>query len=202
MRYRLRDHAEVDYQVVRNNSQWWEHRARTLATAGLIAFLEPNTVLDLACGDGSVVLAAHRLRPISHVTFCDISEPSIESVSRRAREHGLAAAVDVHDAEERLDEAIEDGEHWDMVLLCEFLEHIEDPVAILRKAAQVATILVASSPIIDLPRGDPNEEHVWAFDNEGYLELFAESGWQPRICENLMLHEGYYNFQMWVCGHG
>jgi N,N-dimethylformamidase len=64
------------------------------------------------------------------------------------------------------------------------------------------TKLLASSPLIEPLRGDPNPEHLWAFDNDGYMEMLATSGWKPEICENLMLHGGYYNFQQWVCGHG
>lgn len=202
MRLRLRQEPDADYQVLRSNAKWWEHQARMYATAGLIAFLAPDSVLDLACGDGSLVFTANRLRRIKKATFVDISKPSIDFVIETALGLELKASASVIDAEKRLDIAIAANEHWDMVLACEFLEHVPDPAMILVKARAVAQILVASSPLVDGSRGDPNPEHLWAFDNEGYLELFAESGWSPKICENLMLHEGYYNFQMWVCEHG
>jgi SAM-dependent methyltransferase len=202
MRLRLRDQSEANYQIARSNDNAWEHQVRTLACAGLIAFLKPRTVLDLACGDGSLVFTANHLEPIGMATFVDISKPSIEKVTKRAYAVRLPAIARVMDADEFLDAAITAGEHWDLALVCEFLEHIPDPAALLRKVHRVSQLVLASSPLIEGERGDPNPEHVWAFDREGYLEMLGEAGWKPKIYESLMLREGYYNFQIWVCEHG
>lgn len=202
MRLRLREEAEVDYQVLRSNAKWWEHQARMYATAGLIAFMAPDSVLDLACGDGSLVFTANRLRRIKKATFVDISKPSIEKVTKRAYAVRLPAIARVMDADEFLDAAIDKGEHWDLALVCEFLEHIPDPAALLRKVHRVSQLVLASSPLIEDDRDDSNPEHVWAFDREGYMEMLGEAGWKPKIYESLMLREGYYNFQIWVCEHG
>lgn len=199
MRTRTREQAQVDYQVARSNDSWWEHQVRTTVTAGLIAWLKPSSIIDPACGDASIVLASHRLHPIGYATLCDISEPSVYSVNDRVKAEGLSASCSVIDAVERLEFAAGQGEHWDVVVLTEFLEHVPDPDLILRLARQVGTYLVASSPLIVPPATDDNPEHLWAFDNEGYHDMFAATGWSPRVCQNLLLHGGGYNFQIWAC---
>lgn len=197
MRHRIRERAEVEYQVARSNASWWEHRVRTLTTAGLISFLEPGSVLDPACGDASLVLAASRIRPISRATLVDISAPSIAAVAEAITAPWEAR---VGDAVEELEAAARDGRHYDAVILTEFLEHVPDPDQILRLAKPVATWLVASSPLLDDPhRDDDNPEHLWAFDNEGYHDMLMGAGWEPWVYQGLMLHGGHYNFQVWAC---
>ena len=199
MRFRTREQADVDYQVARSNGSWWEHQVRTMVTGGLIAWLEPSSIIDPACGDASLVLAAHRLHSISRATLCDISEPSVTAVIDQARAEGLPASCEVIDAVKRLEIAVANGQHWDVIVLTEFLEHVPDPDLILRLARQVASQLVASSPLIPPPGDDGNPEHLWAFDNEGYNDMLHDAGWEPRVCQNLMLHGGGYNFQIWAC---
>ena len=64
MRLRLPEKAPVNYQVRRDNGHWPDHLLRVQITASLIAWLKPDSVFDPACGDASVVAAAHALRPI------------------------------------------------------------------------------------------------------------------------------------------
>lgn len=202
MRERLRERATVNYQVARSNASWFEHRVRTLTTAGLIAFLGPTSILDVACGDGSLVRASHRLHHSTRLDFADISQPSIDILTKTLTEE-LPADVTwrayVEDAGTLLDKARNEGSHWDLILMCEFLEHVENPDWLLWAARQVGTNLIVSSPLIEPPRHDQNEEHLWAFDNDGYMDMLRQANWNPRICQNLMLHDGYYNFQIWAC---
>ena len=195
MRSRLRERADecVDYQVARANDRWFEHKVRTLTTAGIIAWYHPDTLLDPACGDGSIIIAADRLSPIRSATLSDISVGSVGLAQNAGDDHGWVIQIeDAHDA-------LAGSGRVDVVVLTEFLEHVPDPEAYLRLARQVGTHLVASSPLIEPPRQDGNPEHLWAFDNESYLEMLADTGWSADICQNLMIHSGYYNFQVWGC---
>src|ERR1700675_968323 len=70
-----------NYQVVRSNQDWPIHQLRTLVTGGMIAWLRPNTVCDPACGDASLLQAAHMLNPIEMAYLGDISLPNIQALN-------------------------------------------------------------------------------------------------------------------------
>lgn len=205
MRERLaRDGIEVDYQGRRDTSDNYFHAARMNVTAGLIAWPHPDTVLDPACGEGVSILAAHDMHPfVGHVG--DISSANVETVRQRAPE---GWGFHVGDAEQ----TIRDVGKVDLIVLTEFLEHIEDPVGMLRLAREHARIVVCSSPEMRPGQIEYNPEHLWAFDGEGYKEMLAEAGWSPYNKTHLtfdrpvMLPLGgemvdvSYDFQIWVAG--
>jgi hypothetical protein len=193
MRLRIRDASEADYQVARSNFTWPDHIHRLLTTGALIAWHRPEQVLDPACGDGSIVEAAHRIHPIKYAGLSDISAPSIEAldVSFPHEKH-------VEDVETCLRINLGRMRPWDMVVLTEFLEHVPDPVDILRGARLVATNLVASSPCMRPGQSDEsNPEHLWQFDMKGYGEMLEEAGWTP-TSHGLFALDGFpYDFQLW-----
>lgn len=211
MRHRIRESAAVDYQVVRRNTEWPDHVARTLLTAGLIAWLEPKSILDPACGDASLVFAADRMvQTIPRADLIDISMPGIESVQKQIRDRWdvmhdrgwddggtwVSAALD---AGEFLSRAAFAGRRWDVIVLTEFLEHVDNPDQILEVARRVAKFVVASSPLVNSPHDDDsNPEHLWAFDNQGYADMLTGAGWTPMVRNNLMFRDFQYAYQVWV----
>jgi len=191
MRRRLIRPGKTDYQVARDNHTWPDHVHRTYMTAAAIATFGPATVLDPACGDGSVVEAAHRLRPIEFAHFSDISAPSITYLESK----GLTVPhrTSVMDIEASI---LTFGD-VDMVILTETLEHLEDPDHIVALARQHGRMLIASSPLIREPRVDDNPEHLWQFDADGYGEMLTKAGWQPTSYAEFVYGSGYYTFQLW-----
>jgi 2-polyprenyl-3-methyl-5-hydroxy-6-metoxy-1,4-benzoquinol methylase len=192
VRQRLREKAIVDYNAgpPRTNDMWPDHRARTLVTASLIAWLEPYSAIDPAAGDLSILQAAARLRPIPYVVAGDISEANVRSWSY------LPQLEFVGDATEVL-EKVEDI--FDVVVLTEFLEHIEDPDGLLRLARTKAKHLVASSPEMRPGQYDTNPEHLWMFDNDGYYETLIGAGWNAFHKTTMRFPSLMYDFQIWVC---
>lgn len=196
MRQRL-ERQPFDYQVLRSNDAWTEHRARSLVTAGLIAWLRPETVLDPACGDASIVIAANRLRPIRMASFADISEANIAQLQERIREDDEipsswgAEAVPI-------DFALDQPWHHDVIVLTEILEHLPDPDAILRKAREKGTRLISSSPLMRSGQIDTNPEHLWMFDRDGYGEMLANAGFRLQQFTFLQFPT-MYDFGIWVC---
>ena len=189
MRERLVRDGEVDYQVERSNARWADHQARTLVTAALIAWLKPESVLDPACGDASIVAAANLLRPIAHVHLADISEPSVLRVPQTT---GFKAAVsDIFDA-------IEASPNVDVVVLTETLEHLADPDQIAALARGKGRYLVASSPVMRAGQVDHNSEHLWMFDRTGYEAMLTDAGWRVEQFTFLSF-PSEYDFGVWVC---
>jgi hypothetical protein len=161
-----------------------------MVTAGLIAWQRPTSLIDPACGDASVVAYALELVEIPHIELGDISEPNVE----HALELGFAEAV----WKGRCDVLLERTKSFDLVVLTEILEHLEDPDTTLRLARKSASVLVASSPVMRPSQRDENPEHVWMFDKEGYEEMLRDSGWRP-FQYTFLRFESIYDFGIWVC---
>jgi SAM-dependent methyltransferase len=198
MRQRL-DHGPVDYQVARLNEVWSDHRARTLVTGALIAWLKPDSILDPACGDGSIVFEATRLHRAEYLSLCDISQPNVDRLMALGPPYpGQSMHVGRLDIAEAIRRPVPGGDKWDIIVLTEILEHLEDPDEIVRLARERATRVVASSPLMRPGQIDPNPEHLWMFDNEGYAEMLADAGWKLQQFTFLQFPT-IYDFGVWVC---
>ena len=195
MRTRLSGRGSVDYQVTRTNEEWPDHVLRTLVTGSHIAWLKPMSVLDPACGDGSIVKAAAQLYPFSKALLNDISRPNIRALSLNP--HWEADTADVYDAL-----CNQPDDSWDVVVLTEILEHLDDPDAVLRQAKRVGLQLVASSPEMRPEQVDNNGEHLWMFDGDGYRQMLVDSGWNPYQKSFLGFPLLKYDFQIWVANRG
>lgn len=197
MRLRLPGTRVVDYQVKRDNFVWSDHVLRVQMTAALIAWFRPDTIFDPACGDGTVVAAAHRVRPISGAYLTDISKPNFYHVGTTMRPYLPEEMVC---ACKPIEEALGEDRYFDVVVLTEILEHVDDPVNILRMARERAAVVVASSPLYtDDQSLDPNPEHLWQFDAVGYEEMLKEGGWDPLTFVPISFsNPGFpYTFQLW-----
>jgi len=192
------DRAEVDHQYERHNSTWVDHVARENVTAALIAWLKPSSVIDPACGDGGIVLLADRIHPIGKIVLNDISKPDYDYM--REATAGLShVEVECASAEDAMRARVEMPLGFDVVVLTEFLEHVEDPDAILRLARQRATYLIASSPEMRPGQVDSNAEHIWMFDGEGYDQMLQGAGWHPFHKTHMGFPGFDYDFQIWAC---
>ena len=197
MRRRLPPRPPVDYQVKRDNFSWADHVLRVQLTGALISWFAPDTILDPACGDGTIVAAAHRARPIAAARMADLSRPNFYFVGSEMRgilPDNLSVAC------QSIEETLAEDRNYDVVVLTEILEHVEDPVAILRMARQRANVVIASSPLImDNGQIDDNPEHLWQFDAPGYEEMLIEGGWQPIAFApvHLVPKQFIYDFQLW-----
>lgn len=180
------------YQVVRSNDQWPDHQARALVTGSMVAWMHPHTVIDPACGDLSIVRAAHALKPIEFVQANDISIPQM--ADHWGKDYGFRCALTTKDAFDFL----MDAEYADLIVLTEILEHLEEPVELLKLARMRASHLVVSSPIDEEP-GRGNHEHVWSFSEDDYLGMLRESGWSPVAFHRLEFVPRYYDFQLFAC---
>lgn len=192
MRERLdRGGVAVDYQVARSNDAWPDHRARTLVTGSLIAWLKPDSIFDPACGDGSVVLVADSLVPIRKAILGDVSVPSMERLVREAPRRGWEYRQGPMEGFGAMPDV-------GLVILTEILEHLPDPDAILRMAKDHSRYLVASSPVMRPGQQDSNPEHLWQFDRAGYEDMLNDAGWI--VEQYTFLHfPSEYDFGIWVC---
>lgn len=184
----------ISYGAVgRSNDEWPDHRMRALVTGSMLAWMRPDTVLDPACGDGSVVKVAHHLLETSGgiqlVVLNDAGQPNIEAMEwlPPTWESGVR---DLH-------ETMTDERPFQVIVLTEILEHLEDPDLILRLAADKAQRLLVSSPEMRSGQVDHNPEHLWMFDGEGYEQMLNEAGWKVTQKTHLTFRSEY-DFQIYV----
>ena len=196
MRLRLPPRQDFDYQVVRDNYTWADHILRVQVTAGMIAWFGPGSVIDPACGDGSIVATANHLNPIDRAFLSDISKPNYDHLTGNT---GVLPPI-VRLGCQTIEQALSADGHYDLVVLTEILEHLEDPVAILRMARSRADRLVASSPLFhDDSVLDDNAEHLWQFDSIGFSSMLEEAGWEPVafVPVHFTMPQFPYTFQIW-----
>jgi len=196
MRERLVRSGQVNYQIERSNDAWPDHRLRTLVTAAAIAWLQPRTILDPACGDGSIVYEASRLWTAEDLGLSDISQPNIDHLTTLGPpspgQSMWAARLDVNKAIARTNPT------WDVIVLTEILEHLDDPDTTLALARKAGKRLVASSPEMRPGQVDPNPEHLWMFDRAGYQGMLVRAGWKAEQYTKLVF-PSLYDFGIWVC---
>jgi SAM-dependent methyltransferase len=192
---RLPDRPAVDYQVARDNNSWNDHVLRVRITAGLLSWLRPTTVVDPACGDASVVLAAHRINPIERALLGDISRPNFYRVGTELRP---LLPSDLRVACQSIEETLSDPYTFDVVVLTEILEHVEDPYRILKMARERADMLVASSPLFphDGIVYDTNPEHLWQFSASSFEEMLLATGWKPTVFMPIYFAANTYDYQL------
>lgn len=191
------DRERWDYEANFRDHPWnsnWIERPRLLTSAMAVALNQPDSICDPACGDGSVVLSAHALRPINRAVFGDISGNTIRTILPRDLPFP-EVEVRIQDAFKTLDEL-----DWvDCIVLTEILEHIDNPDDLLMLAHNKARWLVASSPIVPEGVEDHTTQHIWSFDMDGYREMIEGAGWKPKVwmtanCED---HPYASGFQVW-----
>jgi 2-polyprenyl-3-methyl-5-hydroxy-6-metoxy-1,4-benzoquinol methylase len=146
-------------------------------------------LLDVGCGAGEVGDAARRSRPGLEV--CGIERDARAAGRARTRLDRVFEA----DAADALDSLVASGETFDAFLLADVLEHLPDPVAVLRACRRLArpgATLVASVPNVThlslvrdlvrgrfdyVPSGLLDAGHLRWFTRETLGELLAEAGW-------------------------
>ena len=103
-------------------------RPRTSATLLHRAGLQPRTIVEIGCGDGSLLVRAERDRAPSTASSCPTTPP------RRRATRGVARRVEAFDG---LNVPAADDE-YDLAVLSHVIEHVPGPAPLLEEAARVA----------------------------------------------------------------
>ena len=72
----------------------------------------------------------------------------------------------------------------DVLVMCEFLEHIADPVGFVKEWMPLAKYAVISHPLVG-DGHDPEKGHYWAYDIHDFRDWFAMTGFE-------VMHEQYF----------
>ena len=129
--------------------------------ADVVRDLAPEDILDVGCGEGYALSALCEHHIACPMTGIDLSAPAIEEAKRRLPQ-----------AEFRVQNALElaeSGRTYDLVMMTEVLEHIEDPARMLPVLERIARrYVVVSVPWEPFFRGLNflRGKHVMAFGND------------------------------------
>lgn len=132
-------------------------------------FPEQGKYLEIGGGHGLYMLGALDILPTDTVfDLVDISQSSINLAKGIIDDSRVNFTLkNVFD--------IDDGEQYDFFTMGEVLEHLEDPIAILKKLANL--IGPTGKGYITTPINSPMIDHIYLFNNENDIrEVFDKAG--------------------------
>jgi hypothetical protein len=100
-----------------------------------------------------------------------------------------------------IEETIKECPWVDVFLLNETLEHVAEPLELLKQVREKCDALVLSTPLGEVACGNP--QHVWGWDAKGIMDLLTDAGFRGRgqvTALNLKQYGCEYDFQIWLVG--
>ncbi len=128
-------------------------------------------VLDLGCGDGRLLLELSRRTP-AELYGADISAAAIEI----ARKNGPRATFQQMNLAEQTPTGA-----YDVIIMSEVLEHIEDDVAVLRRLAPLTRHIVISVPGGPADKVDKRYGHFRNYDGDLIVRKLEAAGFDT-VC--------------------
>lgn len=183
----------------------FSHQARYCFNVAIIEYLmgilarqtsETIRWLDIGCGSGKVI---HLINPPKlgvHDYECigvDLAQAKIDMANAYIGKNRKFYCADAFNLPDHI---MQGGFH--LVTMFEFLEHVEDPVAMIAKAAKLSTTFVmGGSPLEQTITPSQGREHLWSFSQTGYEQLFTANE-LDLVLSNAMKIGQYANDYDWV----
>jgi hypothetical protein len=152
------DYRASDYIPPHVQSGFWE-RMRMVAALVKTVRGPFEGLVDIGCNGG------HLLQLVGKPCWGYDIAVSPLAVARQAG----------HDAREA-DIMTDDLEMAPVVTICEVLEHLDDPHAMVRRLdVDPVRCVIASGPYLETAH-DHYEQHIWAWDEDGFAQMFRDAG--------------------------
>jgi ABC-type transport system substrate-binding protein len=162
------------YAIPHQHAAWQDHVIRVKRTLEIAKTIDATSAADLSAGDSFII------------NGLDLNETYIGDFAPKYEFTGA------------IEETIEQIPNVDLYICSETLEHLDDPISVLKQIRAKTKFLLLTTPHAKF--NDVNEEHYWAWDQEGIAELLAEAGFETVSFELLELADDfYYDYQIWVC---
>jgi len=143
-----------------------EHGALDVRQQGILFIvkqIKPESVLDLGCSDGTLLISMYKANLIQKGYGVDLWDSGIKWGKEYCERNKIPIVL--------INGPIElyDGPNVDIAILAEILEHVHDPVECLKLAATKAKKIIITVPL--LYKGPVNEipeiqEHIRQYDYE------------------------------------
>ena len=163
------------YATPHDHTKWQDHILRVNKTLEIAQTIDGvKSVADLSAGDAFIIIAL------------GLSETYIGDYAPRYEYTGP------------IEQTIEQIPNVDLFICSETLEHLDNPVEVLKQIRAKTKYLLLSTPHARFD--DNNLEQYWAWDKDGVAELLAQAGFEPIQFHLLELADDYYyGYQIWVC---
>jgi len=149
--------------------RWRELGARTKAAhAVALCRPAPASVVEIGCGEGALLAELVRAWPDARFDGFELSAPAIEI----ARSRGLERVGRLEAYDGAHVPAADDA--YELAVLSHVLEHVPDPLPLLREAARVARRVLVEVPLEDNVSGR-RPAHRAESERIGHLHQFARS---------------------------
>lgn len=138
--------------------------ARVEKARALVASLlppAPATIVELGCSAGDI---CGWFSEDHDVMGIDAVPGAIKAAEERYPR--MFARLDVVETVEPV--------RCDVLILCEFLEHIVDPIGLVERWGPLAHSMVVGHPLFDEPGIEPG--HLWSYDTEDFDHWFEIAG--------------------------
>ena len=134
-------------------------RVETVIDVARRLVTEPDTVADLACGNGEQALSVGAKKVI------------------------LGDFAPGYEIQGPIEKTIEQIQRVDLFICAETFEHLWDPARVMRQIKTKTKAMVCTVPVT--PEEGQNGEHYWSFDREGFEAMLNEAGWDVVIYEEV-----------------
>lgn len=178
MHEQTRRNLEYYGRLTAGQAGYWRYmpapRSRRRVVLRTLAAANPTSVLDLGCGDGSLLTEIRSALPRARLAGIDLSAPQIEQ-NRRAMPE-----IDWYCLNAESDHAV--ARAFDAVTASEVIEHVADPEAFLRNARAMAArhgILILTTQSGRIGATERHVGHRRHFTRAEITELLRETGWTP-----------------------
>jgi len=124
--------------------------------------IKPNTICEIGCGAGGILAELQKMLP-QHIVFTgyDISPQA----------HALSAQFSNPNCQFILGDAFADGSKYDLVLVMDVIEHVEDYFSFLRHTREKGDWKLYHIPLDAYVSGILRGNNSW--DTAGHLHLFT-----------------------------
>lgn len=126
--------------------------------------VDGKTLLEIGCGNGGMT---RLLAPkVDELTAFDVSAPSLKEVEEMKLPNVATARG--------LIESFAPGRQFDWVVLSEVIEHLRDPLAVIKKAFEF--LAPNGSLVITTPNGHwESDEHLHEFSLQSFSKILAQT---------------------------
>lgn len=163
------------YAAPKRFDGYLDQAVRREVTLGIAkVFGEVRSVADLSCGDGWII-------------------DRIEAPDKYRGD--IAPGYEFFGP---IEQTIEEIPLVDLFICTQTLEHLDDPVTVLKQIRSKTQRLVVSTPNGET-NPETNPEHYWGWNESGFKRLLLEADFEPVVYNSLELAEYVYDFQIWAC---
>ena len=154
-------------------------KARQIASLMADRSLDPSSICEVGCGTGQILVELGQKFPRSKLVGYDISPQAFEIWKRKKRTDVDYRLRDIFDGS---------AEHFEMMLVIDVIEHVEDIFGFLKKLKNMSALkifhipldlsvqsVLRSSPVLNLHK---NVGHIHYFTTELALNILRDCGYE------------------------